>query len=75
MNWKPQYTITNKLLLTIREIGEAMGEIRSFHLTGKALAKLELDARELSSFASTSIEGNPLALTDVKRMLYSSGLY
>ena len=30
---------------------------------------MELDARELSSYASTSIEGNPLALTDVKRLL------
>ncbi len=69
MPWKPKYTITDKLLFTIRQIGEAMGEIRGFRLSGTALAKLELDARELSSFASTSIEGNPLALTDVKRLL------
>lgn len=67
--WSPQYTITDKLLLTIREIGESIGEIKSFNLTEKALAKLELDARELSSYASTSIEGNPLPLTDVKRLL------
>ena len=33
------------------------------------MAKLELSARELSSYASTSIEGNPLPLTDVKRLL------
>lgn len=69
MSWKPKYTITDKMLLTIREIGEAIGEIKSFNLTGKALAKLEVDARELSSYASTSIEGNPLPLTDVKRLL------
>jgi len=69
MSWKPEYTITDRLLFTSREIGEAMGEIKSFNFTGKALAKLELDARELSSFASTSIEGNPLPLTDVKRLL------
>ncbi len=66
---KPNYTISDKLLFTVREIGESMGEIKSFSLTGKALAKLELEARELSSFASTSIEGNPLALTDVKYLL------
>lgn len=69
MTWSPQYTITDKLLLIIREIGEAVGEIKSFNLTGKVLAKLELEARELSSYASTSIEGNPLPLTDVKRLL------
>ena len=69
MAWSPQYTITDKLLLTIREIGEAIGAIKSFNLTGKALAKLELDARGLSAYASTSIEGNPLPLTDVKRLL------
>jgi Fic family protein len=33
------------------------------------LAKLEIEAREFSSYASTSIEGNPLPLTDVKRLL------
>ena len=69
MSWSPKYTISNKLLLTIREIGESIGEIKSLRLTDTALAKLELSARELSSYASTSIEGNPLPLTDVKRLL------
>ena len=69
MAWIPQYTISNKLLLTIREIGESIGEIRGQSLTQTTLAKLELNARELSSYASTSIEGNPLPLTDVKRLL------
>jgi cell filamentation protein, protein adenylyltransferase len=69
MNWKPKYTITDKLLLTMREIGEAIGEIKSFGMTKKTLARLELEARELSSYASTSIEGNPLPLTDVKKLL------
>lgn len=69
MSWKPKYTITDKFLLTMREIGEAIGEIKSFGMTQKTLARLELEARELSSYASTSIEGNPLALTDVKKLL------
>ncbi len=69
MIWSPQYTISNKLLLTIREIGESTGEIKAQNLTHSTLAKLELNARELSSYASTSIEGNPLPLTDVKRLL------
>lgn len=71
MSWNPEYTITNKLLSTIREIGESIGEIKGFNLSVKALARLTLDARELSSYASTSIEGNPLPLTDVKRLLKS----
>lgn len=75
MYWKPSYIITDKLLFSIREIGEAIGEIKRFNITGKALAKLELDARELSSYASTSIEGNPLPLTDVKRLLKSKKTY
>lgn len=69
MNWTPKYTITNKLLLLIRQIGEAMGEIRNSGISTSQLAKLEYQARELSSYASTSIEGNPLPLTDVKRLL------
>lgn len=69
MTWYPQYTISNKLLLTIRQIGESIGEIRARRLTPAALAELEINARELSSYASTSIEGNPLPLTDVKRLL------
>lgn len=69
MKWIPKYTISNKLLSTIREIGESLGELKSFHLSDQDLAKLEIEARELSSYASTSIEGNPLPLTDVKRLL------
>ena len=69
MPWNPKYTISNKLLLTIREIGESIGEIKALRFTNAALAKLELSARELSSYASTSIEGNPLPLTDVKQLL------
>jgi Fic family protein len=70
--WKPDYIITNKILYTIRRIGEAVGEIRSANITGSNLVKLEHQARVLSSFASTSIEGNPLPLTDVKRILKHS---
>lgn len=69
MSWIPKYTISNKLLSTIREIGESLGELKSIHLSDQDLAELEIEARELSSYASTSIEGNPLPLTDVKRLL------
>ncbi|MBT3092597.1 MAG: Fic family protein [Candidatus Thiodiazotropha sp. (ex Lucina pensylvanica)] len=69
MSWTPKYTISNKLLSTIREIGESIGELKSLYLSDQDFAKLEIEARELSSYASTSIEGNPLPLTDVKRLL------
>lgn len=75
MPWSPKYTITDKLLLTIRGVGEAIGEIRSFSLTGKTLAKRALVARELSSYASTSIEGNPLSLTDVRHLLKNNSVH
>jgi len=75
MHWEPNYTITNRLLLAIREIGEAMGELRHFNLSGGVLAKLAGEARALSTYASTSIEGNPLPLTDVKRLLKTKKAY
>jgi len=33
------------------------------------LARLERDAREISAYSSTSIEGNPLPLTEVKKII------
>lgn len=72
MIWQPKYTITDKLAFTIRLIGESIGEIRHMGLARSTLALLEHQARELSSFASTSIEGNPLPLTDVKSLLKAS---
>jgi len=69
MKWKPIYTLTDRLIVTMRRIGEAIGEIRTVGLNRDALARLELEARALSTHASTNIEGNPLPLTDVKRLL------
>lgn len=69
MEWRPKYTVTDRLIFAIRRIGEAIGEIRGMGLTPSLLARLEMEARALSSHASTSIEGNPLPLTDVKRLL------
>lgn len=72
MIWIPNYQIRPRLLRTIREIGEALGSIQAQGLSEPALARLAIEARSLSSFASTSIEGNPLPLTDVKRLLKTS---
>lgn len=67
--WEPKYTIRPRLLRTIREIGESLGTIRASRLPEAGLVKMAAEARALSSYASTSIEGNPLPLTDVKRLL------
>ncbi len=67
--WNPKYTIGNRLLRTIREIGEVLGEIRNHPISNARFSSLVTEARALSTFASTSIEGNPLPLTDVKRLL------
>ena len=67
--WNPKYTIRNRLLRTIREVGEVLGEIRSHPISESKFSSLVIEARALSTFASTSIEGNPLPLTDVKRLL------
>lgn len=65
----PRYTIRPRLLRSIREIGETLGMIRASNLSDSRLARLTHAARALSAHASTSIEGNPLPLTDVKRLL------
>jgi len=67
--WNPNYTIGNRLLRAIRKIGETLGAIKSHSLSDAKFTRLAGEARALSTFASTSIEGNPLRLTDVKRLL------
>jgi len=67
--FEPKFIIRPRLLRTIREIGETLGMIRASNLSEARLARLTHAARALSAHASTSIEGNPLPLTDVKRLL------
>lgn len=69
MPWHPRYTITDNLLQTIRLIGETIGRLKSVKISGKDMVLLEVQARALSSFSSTRIEGNPLSLTRVKELL------
>jgi len=65
----PYYIISNRLLANIKRIAEITAELNSRSFSGIVLAELEKRARELSAFSSTSIEGNPLPLADVKRIL------
>lgn len=55
----------------MRRVGELFGRIEARTLSDPVLYKLEYDARSLSSFSSTKIEGNTLNLTEVKKLLKS----
>ena len=65
----PKYVISPRLLANIKRITEIITELNSRNFPALILAELEKRAREISAFSSTSIEGNPLPLTDVKRIL------
>lgn len=67
--FEPKYTISNRLLENIKKINFLIYELNSQKLDKVVLVNFEREAREVSAFASTSIEGNPLPLTDVKKIL------
>lgn len=67
----PRYTITDRLLANIKQIDALVNELNNGRFPNVVLLELERTAREVSSYASTSIEGNPLPLTEVKKILKS----
>lgn len=70
--FEPKYEITNRLVKFIADIHSTAATFAGNKAFGTQLAKFTSDARALSSHTSTSIEGNPLALTDVKQLLKQS---
>ena len=67
--FKPKYTITNRLLSNVKQINSIVLDLNNRRFPKVVVYELERSAREISTFASTSIEGNPLSLTDVKQIL------
>jgi len=67
--FNPKFIISNKLLGNIKRITEIVTDLNSRNFPKVVLAEMEKRAREISAFSSTSIEGNPLPLADVKRIL------
>jgi Fic family protein len=65
----PVYNISNRLLSTVRAIGEACGEIKARPVTDTALAELLLEAQILSAHASAALAGHSLSLLEVRRRL------
>lgn len=63
--------ITDKLLANIKRINTLVSELNNRRFPNVVLFELERTAREVSAYASTSIEGNPLPLTEVKKILKS----
>lgn len=66
---KIRYQITEDLLQKIKQIAIVLTEMKSYKLSEVVLFELQEEARSLSSYSSTSIEGNPLPLTEVKKIL------
>ena len=67
----PRYTITDYLLSNIKRISALVNELNNRRFPHVVLVELEKTARAISTYASTSIEGNPLPLTEVKKILKS----
>lgn len=72
MTFIPQYTITERLLANIKRINTLVNELNNRRFPHVILVEFEKTALAVSSFASTSIEGNPFPLTEVKRILKSA---
>lgn len=69
--FEPNYTITPKLLANIKRIAMLTVELNHRPLLRPVVMELEKRAVTLSAHTSTRIEGNPLPLTEVKRLLKS----
>ncbi len=69
MTFVPKYQITNKLLKISQRISVLTAELNRKKFPAPVLVEFERRAITLSAHASTRIEGNPLALTEVKRLL------
>lgn len=69
--FRPAYAISYRLLNNIKRIAGLTTELNSRRFADVVKVELEKKAREISSFSSTSIEGNPLPLTEVKKILKS----
>lgn len=69
--FKPKYTITDRLLANIKRINFLVNELNDKRFPHIVLVEFERVAQAVSTHASTSIEGNPLPLTEVKKILKS----
>lgn len=69
--FSPKYTISDQLLANITRVNSLVRDLNDRRFPKLILLEFEKTARAVSSYASTSIEGNPLPLTEVKKLLKS----
>jgi Fic family protein len=69
--FEPKHIITPDILANIKKIATIINELNHLHFPDVILMEFEKKANSLSAYASTSIEGNPLPLTEVKKILKS----
>ena len=67
--FKPQYSINSRLLANIKRIAVLIDQLNQANLPYAVLQDLEAQAEAITTHSSTSIEGNPLPLTEVKKIL------
>lgn len=67
--FEPKYNITNKLLENIKKVDKLVNDLNLRRFPHVVLVEMQKNAEAISTYASTSIEGNPLPLTDVKKIL------
>jgi len=73
--FQPKYQITNRLLANIKRINSLVSELNNRRFPHVVLVEFEKTASAVSTYASTSIEGNPLPLTEVKKILKSKPIH
>lgn len=67
--FKPTYQLSSTLLNNIVTIKNLIHKLNDQKFPELVLARFEKDSYALSAHASTSIEGNPIPLTDVRKIL------
>lgn len=67
--FNPRYHISSVLLRRIKQITVLIYELNQRVVSDIVLMQMQMEAQAVSVYASTSIEGNPLPLTEVKRLL------
>jgi Fic family protein len=65
----PKYSISHLLLANIKHINKLIIELNHRRFTQVVWMDFEATARAVSVYSSTSIEGNPLPLSEVKKLL------
>lgn len=67
--FEPKYQLNTTLLDNLVRIKNLINELNNQKFSDIILAKFEKDSYAISAHASTSIEGNPIPLTDVRKIL------